>query len=460
MARVSAHYLVVGAGAAGLAFVDEIVTRGASDVVIVERRDVAGGHWNDAYPFVRLHQPAAFYGVNSRVLGENRIDTDGFNAGMYELARGAEVTEYFHSVLETLLASGRVRVFFGHDYRGDFAGDHTIVDSAGRTTSVAAQRVVDARFNQPSIPATHARTFAVDDDQHVVTPSQLDDVDAPRFCVLGAGKTAMDACSHLLGAGVAPDAIRWVRPRDPWVLNRLFVQPLDLVGHFADGLARNAEAVAAVSGLDDLFARLEESETLLRLDPAVVPRAYRCATLSSAELDSLRRIENVARCGHVRRVSARQLIGDDGDVDLASGEVVVDATADGLVTPPDRPVFEGPRITLEQVRGCQPTFNAALIAFVASLALPDEDANALCRPNPYPRDPVDWLRIWSLDSRTEAKWSHQRDLADWIAASRLNATGALVAHAAEPTTRDSLGRFLSTVKRAADNATRLLASST
>ncbi len=25
-----------------------------------------GGHWTRAYPFVRLHQPSAYYGVNSR----------------------------------------------------------------------------------------------------------------------------------------------------------------------------------------------------------------------------------------------------------------------------------------------------------------------------------------------------------------------------------------------------------
>ena len=31
-----------------------------------KQRTNKGGHWNDAYDFVRLHQPAALYGVNSR----------------------------------------------------------------------------------------------------------------------------------------------------------------------------------------------------------------------------------------------------------------------------------------------------------------------------------------------------------------------------------------------------------
>jgi hypothetical protein len=33
------------------------------------------------YPFVRLHSPSAFYGVNSLALGVDRIDGVGENAG-------------------------------------------------------------------------------------------------------------------------------------------------------------------------------------------------------------------------------------------------------------------------------------------------------------------------------------------------------------------------------------------
>lgn len=67
-------YLVVGAGAAGMAFTDSLVGASRADVIMVDRRHAPGGHWLEAYPFVRLHQPAAFYGVNSRTLGPNTID--------------------------------------------------------------------------------------------------------------------------------------------------------------------------------------------------------------------------------------------------------------------------------------------------------------------------------------------------------------------------------------------------
>ena len=75
----------------------------------MDRRHRPGGHWNDAYPFVRLHQPSAFYGVSSMNLGQDRIDATGPNAGFLERATAAEVCHYFQAVLaDRLLPSGQV----------------------------------------------------------------------------------------------------------------------------------------------------------------------------------------------------------------------------------------------------------------------------------------------------------------------------------------------------------------
>ena len=72
MAAIQTDYLVVGAGATGMAFVDALIAACDADVVLVDRRHGPGGHWNDAYPFVRLHGPSALYGVDSRRLGTTR----------------------------------------------------------------------------------------------------------------------------------------------------------------------------------------------------------------------------------------------------------------------------------------------------------------------------------------------------------------------------------------------------
>jgi cation diffusion facilitator CzcD-associated flavoprotein CzcO len=66
VSTIEADYLVVGAGAMGLAFTDTLVSESDATVVVVDRNDQPGGHWTTAYPFVRLHQPSAYYGVNSR----------------------------------------------------------------------------------------------------------------------------------------------------------------------------------------------------------------------------------------------------------------------------------------------------------------------------------------------------------------------------------------------------------
>ena len=66
-------YVVVGAGAMGMAFTDALTAHADVSVALVDRRHGAGGHWLDAYGFVRLHQASAFYGVASTLLGGGRV---------------------------------------------------------------------------------------------------------------------------------------------------------------------------------------------------------------------------------------------------------------------------------------------------------------------------------------------------------------------------------------------------
>jgi cation diffusion facilitator CzcD-associated flavoprotein CzcO len=126
-------YLVAGAGASGLAFADTLVAEAENvEVTVVDRRQAPGGHWLHAYPFVRLHIPSAYYGVNSLALGEDRIDEAGENAGFYERATGEQVREYFAEAAVQLTASGRVSVLTGHEYLGP-GSDGAQVGRTGRS---------------------------------------------------------------------------------------------------------------------------------------------------------------------------------------------------------------------------------------------------------------------------------------------------------------------------------------
>src|SRR4051794_34995210 len=134
-------------------------------VTLVDRRHSAGGHWNDAYPFVRLHQASLFYGVASTVLGDGELQATGPEEGLQERARQPQIQAYFDDVLHRrFLGSGRVTFLEGGEYRSD--GSSHLVTSlvSGDTVRVRVRRrVVDATYLSPTIPATTPPPFAVDD---------------------------------------------------------------------------------------------------------------------------------------------------------------------------------------------------------------------------------------------------------------------------------------------------------
>jgi cation diffusion facilitator CzcD-associated flavoprotein CzcO len=109
---LTTDYLIIGSGTAGLSFADQLLADTNATIGIIDRHHMPGGHWNDAYSFVRLHQPSAFYGVGSRQLGSNRIDVSSLNRGYYELASGPEIVSYFDRLMqERFLPSGRSSIF-------------------------------------------------------------------------------------------------------------------------------------------------------------------------------------------------------------------------------------------------------------------------------------------------------------------------------------------------------------
>jgi hypothetical protein len=277
------------------------------------------------------------------------------------------------------------------------------------------------------------------------------------YTVIGAGKTGMDACMWLLDNGVAPEVIRWIRPRDAWLLNRGFQQPLDLVGSLIEGVSLTLEATAHAENVKDLFCRLESCEVLLRLDPTAEPTMYRCATVSALELQCLHLIENVVRHGRVMRVGAEQIVLQDGSIPTDDTQVHIDCSAAGLRAAPPRPIFEPGRITLQQIRTCQPTFNAALIAFVEAARDDDAEKNRLCPPNPHPSSAFDWISATYISQRAEARWLREPDLAAWMERSRLNGSRGIGEHMSDPQVQAAFGRLLDNNKSAIDNLKSFLA---
>jgi cation diffusion facilitator CzcD-associated flavoprotein CzcO len=106
---VETDYLVVGAGAMGMAFTDALIDHADVHVTLVDRRHATSGHWLDAYPFVQLHQASVFYGVASTVLGHGELQLTGPEAGLQERARQSEIRAYYDEILDRrFVGSGRV----------------------------------------------------------------------------------------------------------------------------------------------------------------------------------------------------------------------------------------------------------------------------------------------------------------------------------------------------------------
>lgn len=464
MRTIETDHLVIGAGATGMAFTDALIEDADVEVVMVDRRHSPGGHWNDDYPFVRLHQPSALYGVLSRPLGNDRIDDVGPNAGFYERATAAELCDYYRRVLdEHLVPSGQVTFLGMHDHVGaDGDGHHLRSRMTGDVTTVRVRRrVVDATHMESSLPSTHTPSFEVADDARLLTPNQLVDLDgsAARFTVIGSGKTAMDTCCWLVDNGVAPDAIRWIRPRDAWTNDRAAMQPLSLVGTFTEWLALQNEASAQASDLGDLVRRLEDVGVLFRLDPAVEPDFYRGAILSASERSTLRSIEDVVRMGKVLRIGVDRIELEQGSISTDPGEVHVDCTAAGLGVKGNRPVFEDGRITLQWVQAGIAPFSAALIGYVEANRDDDEERNRLCPPNGYTAsaDVRNLARGWAITQRAVGSWMAAPDVNDWLMRCRLTPLGNAGEHLAEPAAMAALVRMLEARDAAVENLERIIA---
>ena len=67
------------------------------------------------------------------------------------------------------------------------------------------RRVVDATYLSARVPATDPPPFEVADGVRCIPVGELVAVDEPPagFVIIGAGKTAMDACTWLLEQGTA-----------------------------------------------------------------------------------------------------------------------------------------------------------------------------------------------------------------------------------------------------------------
>ena len=372
-------YLILGAGAMGMAFADVILAEDpVARIVIVDRHANPGGHWNDTYPFVRLHQPAAFYGLNSTRLGQGGAD----------LSSGADLLAYYRDAMDRFLHNGRVRFLPMSDYQGE----GRIVSTVDRdlvTTVTAHRRIVDSTYMQVKVPSVCPPRYTVDADATLIPPNGLAQISRPweRYVVIGAGKTGIDSILFLLDNGVSPARIQWIVSNDAWLWDRATIQP----GCALEMIVSLVRSIADNTTVDDVFLQLERQGIVFRIDTQSLPTKWRCATVDRRELAALRRIDNVIRLGRVQRVGNGEIHLDGGTIEAAQDSLFIDCSANGLAKVDPRPLFAEGRVTLQSVFMCQQTFSAALIAHLELLDVSDERRNRICTAVPHPELKQDLL---------------------------------------------------------------------
>ena len=425
--KISSDYLIVGTGAVGMAFADVLLSETDATITMVDRYPAPGGHWNVAYPFVRLHQPSAFYGVSSKELSKGHVDQIGLNKGLSDLATGAEISAYFDEVMrQTFLPSGRVQYFPMSDYRGQ--GRFTSLLS-GEESVVEFDTLVDATFLKTSVPATHEPNFTVDQGVSFVPINELVNVSVPpeRYVIVGGGKTGIDACLWLLQNGVDAEKITWIIPRDAWMLDRNNTQPRhEFFDQTIGSQAALMESLAGASDPDDAFDRLEASGYFLRLDSSVRPTMFHGATISPDEVATLQRIKDVVRLGRVTRISETQIELTEGTIPTSPAALHVDCSASAITNLETKPIFENKVITPQMVRSYQPIFSAALIAHVETAYEGDAKKNALCDVVPVPNSDSDFFRFTAVSMMNQFNWGQDKALRRWIADNRLDGFSKLV----------------------------------
>jgi hypothetical protein len=324
-------YLVVGAGAASMAFVDTLLTELPDvSVIMVDGHTQPGGHWNDAYGFVQLHQPSLLYGVASKQLEGSwwKLMLRGILPWQHRATK-TEILAYYDDVMTQWIASGRVQYFpqstyhFHEESEDTMASNKKVHQFTDHRTQQLHQvkvrgKLVNGVLGECRVPSTTAPHFHVSEGIKLMTPNQVYDLHRKgwrhwfektecvhrQYVVLGAGKTAMDTVVFLQKRlRIPPEKISWIISNDVWMLLRNGGG-----GPWSWGKALLENDL----NVEKAALSLEKEGVVTRLDATILPTKFRFPLVSSEEVNYMRKIKNVIRRGRVTDIVRNQ----NGDISV------------------------------------------------------------------------------------------------------------------------------------------------
>lgn len=304
-------YLVIGAGAGSLPFIDTLLAElPSAKIVLVDRYSAPGGHWNNDYEYVRLHQPSILYGVASKQLEGNWLKCMLKKRSLPWNYRSTkeELLQYFQGFVNEKVASGQLEFYPECDYDFDQKvganNTHvfTSIDGQTKFSVQVNEKLINGVLGECKIPSQCPPQFPVADGINVLTPNRLyhehkrgNATSAKKkYTVLGCGKTAMDAVVYMLREMKIPsDKISWVIPADVWMIAR----------EGTGGPWTYARALLAANGdREKACMNLEKEGTFVRLDRDIIPTRFRFPVIGKDELKLMKTIRNIVRKGRVTSI--------------------------------------------------------------------------------------------------------------------------------------------------------------
>jgi hypothetical protein len=149
-------------------------------------------------------------------------------------------------------------------------------------------------------------------------------------------------------------------------------------------------------------------------------------------------------------------------VTLPADALYIDCTASAVAVRENevQPIFQGDRIVLQLVRLPQPAFSAALVAYVEARYEGDVQKNRLCATVPFPHTMAGYARSVLVNMGNQFHWGQDKELRQWVCASRLDGFGKLMSGIDPQDTakQDIMARFREQAVAAMANLPRLIAA--
>ena len=227
-------YVVVGGGMTGVGIVAELLDyRPDASILVMDKLDQLGGHWNFAYPYVRLHNFTSYYTLYGYPF------KDEIRAKEHHRANLPDLLEYFGSIQKRFEAEKKVTMKFGLNMTevAELPGVNKEDKSAVKWSVKYANKSGVAGEVQAKtlIMCTHCRQGGAPPHKPIVGttesggvpagniyPNQIDKMGDlkkaakanQKIAVVGGGKTGADAVMHLYWSGIPMENIVWVKKWD------------------------------------------------------------------------------------------------------------------------------------------------------------------------------------------------------------------------------------------------------